>query len=85
MSRLLSRVGVRALAVGLLVLGLVPLVGINSGYCFAGNAALLGCCDVIIATKKQERQSSQSREEDQDGQQARERHQRTIPIDVGRR
>ena len=30
--------------------GLVPLVGINSGYCFAGNAALLGCCDVIIAT-----------------------------------
>lgn len=31
--------------------GLVPLVGIASGYCFAGNAALLGCCDVIIATK----------------------------------
>ena len=31
--------------------GLVPLIGINSGYCFAGNAALLGCCDVIIATK----------------------------------
>jgi acetyl/propionyl-CoA carboxylase alpha subunit/acetyl-CoA carboxylase carboxyltransferase component len=31
--------------------GLVPLVGVNSGYCFAGNAALLGCCDVIIATK----------------------------------
>jgi len=31
--------------------GLVPLVGINSGRCFAGNAALLGCCDVIIATK----------------------------------
>ena len=31
--------------------GLVPLVGIVSGYCFAGNAALLGCCDVIIATK----------------------------------
>jgi len=30
--------------------GLVPLVGINSGYCFAGNAALLGCCDVVIAT-----------------------------------
>ncbi len=29
---------------------LVPLVGITSGYCFAGNAALLGCCDVIIAT-----------------------------------
>ncbi len=31
--------------------GLVPLVGINSGYCFAGNAALLGCCDVVIATR----------------------------------
>jgi len=30
--------------------GLVPLVGVASGYCFAGNAALLGCCDVIIAT-----------------------------------
>jgi acetyl-CoA carboxylase carboxyltransferase component len=30
--------------------GLVPLVGINSGYCFAGNAAILGCCDVVIAT-----------------------------------
>jgi acetyl-CoA carboxylase carboxyltransferase component len=30
--------------------GLVPLVGINSGFCFAGNAAILGCCDVIIAT-----------------------------------
>jgi acetyl-CoA carboxylase carboxyltransferase component/biotin carboxyl carrier protein len=31
--------------------GLVPLVGINSGYCFAGNAALLGCCDVVIAAR----------------------------------
>jgi len=30
--------------------GWVPLVGINSGRCFAGNAALLGCCDVVIAT-----------------------------------
>jgi len=29
--------------------GLVPLVGINSGRCFAGNTALLACCDVIIA------------------------------------
>ena len=25
--------------------------GVVSGYCFAGNAAMLGCCDVIIATK----------------------------------
>jgi acetyl/propionyl-CoA carboxylase alpha subunit/acetyl-CoA carboxylase carboxyltransferase component len=31
--------------------GRVPLVGIVSGYCFAGNAALLGCADVIIATE----------------------------------
>ncbi|MGW5607569.1 carboxyl transferase domain-containing protein [Streptomyces sp. NPDC003753] len=30
--------------------GLVPLVGIASGRCFAGNAALLGCCDMVIAT-----------------------------------
>ena len=35
--------------VGLLS-GLVPLVGVTSGRCFAGNAVLLGCCDVIIAT-----------------------------------
>jgi len=27
-----------------------PTVGINTGYCFAGNAALLGRCDVIVAT-----------------------------------
>ncbi|MGB7479599.1 MAG: carboxyl transferase domain-containing protein, partial [Burkholderiaceae bacterium] len=31
--------------------GLVPRVGIVSGRCFAGNAALLGCSDVIIATR----------------------------------
>lgn len=30
--------------------GRVPLVGVVSGRCFAGNAALLGCCDVVIAT-----------------------------------
>jgi acetyl-CoA carboxylase carboxyltransferase component len=30
--------------------GLVPIVGVNAGYCFAGNAAILGCCDVVIAT-----------------------------------
>ncbi len=29
----------------------MPVVGVVSGPCFAGNAALLGCCDVIIATK----------------------------------
>ncbi len=31
--------------------GRVPLVGVVAGRCFAGNAALLGCCDVIIATR----------------------------------
>ncbi len=31
--------------------GLVPVVGIANGRCFAGNAALLGCCDTIIATR----------------------------------
>ncbi len=31
--------------------GKVPVVGVVSGPCFAGNAALLGCCDVIIAAK----------------------------------
>src|SRR5271165_276960 len=31
--------------------GQVPLVGVVSGYCFAGNAALVGCCDVIVATE----------------------------------
>ncbi|MFN3582190.1 MAG: carboxyl transferase domain-containing protein, partial [Pseudomonas sp.] len=31
--------------------GQVPLIGVVSGRCFAGNAALLGCCDVIIATE----------------------------------
>ena len=31
--------------------GAVPVIGIVSGRCFAGNAALLGCSDVIIATR----------------------------------
>ncbi|OJU37393.1 MAG: carbamoyl-phosphate synthase large subunit [Rhizobiales bacterium 68-8] len=31
--------------------GRVPLVAIVSGRCYAGNAALVGCCDVIIATR----------------------------------
>jgi acetyl/propionyl-CoA carboxylase alpha subunit len=31
--------------------GQVPSIGIVSGRCFAGNAALVGCCDVIIATR----------------------------------
>jgi acetyl/propionyl-CoA carboxylase alpha subunit/acetyl-CoA carboxylase carboxyltransferase component len=28
-----------------------PMIGIASGRCFAGNASVLGCCDVIIATE----------------------------------
>ncbi|MDA1074419.1 MAG: carbamoyl-phosphate synthase large subunit [Proteobacteria bacterium] len=32
--------------------GLVPMIGITTGRCFAGNASLLGCCDTIIATEK---------------------------------
>lgn len=31
--------------------GQVPVLGIVAGRCFAGNAALLGCCDVVIATR----------------------------------
>ncbi len=31
--------------------GRVPVLGIAAGRCFAGNAALLGCCDTIIATR----------------------------------
>ncbi|MGZ0187681.1 MAG: carboxyl transferase domain-containing protein, partial [Alphaproteobacteria bacterium] len=31
--------------------GSAPLVGIASGRCFAGNAVLVGCCDVVIATE----------------------------------
>jgi acetyl/propionyl-CoA carboxylase alpha subunit/acetyl-CoA carboxylase carboxyltransferase component len=41
----------RAFALWAELSGLVPLIGINSGRCFAGNAALLGCCDVVIATQ----------------------------------
>ncbi|HKY90784.1 MAG TPA: carboxyl transferase domain-containing protein [Nevskiaceae bacterium] len=31
--------------------GLVPTIAIVSGRCFAGNAALVGACDVIVATE----------------------------------
>lgn len=31
--------------------GVVPTVGVLTGRSYAGNAALLGCCDVIIATR----------------------------------
>ncbi len=31
--------------------GLVPRIGVAAGRCFAGNAGLLGMCDVVIATR----------------------------------
>ena len=31
--------------------GLTPLIGITSGRCFAANAGMLACCDVIISTR----------------------------------
>jgi acetyl-CoA carboxylase carboxyltransferase component len=31
--------------------GVAPTIGIVEGYCFAGNAALLGSCDFVIATR----------------------------------
>jgi acetyl-CoA carboxylase carboxyltransferase component len=31
--------------------GRVPVIAIVAGRCFAGNAALVGCCDVLIATR----------------------------------
>ena len=31
--------------------GRIPLVAVVHGYCFAGNAALAGCADVVIATR----------------------------------
>src|SRR5206468_1331356 len=31
--------------------GRAPLIGVVAGRCFAGNAALLGCCDVIVSTR----------------------------------
>ncbi len=33
------------------LVGRVPTIAVNNGYCFAGNAALFGCADVAIATK----------------------------------
>ena len=49
----LSAVGLDTMAFHLFgrLSGLVPLIAINSGRCFAGNAAILGCCDVVIATR----------------------------------
>ena len=46
-----SQLGVSTFARLSRLSGRVPLVGLASGFCFAGNAALLGTCDVIIATE----------------------------------
>lgn len=32
--------------------GAVPRIAVANGYCFAGNAALLGCADLLIATRR---------------------------------
>ena len=32
--------------------GQVPRIAVNNGYCFAGNAALFGCADITVATRK---------------------------------
>ncbi|MCB1854835.1 MAG: biotin carboxylase [Halieaceae bacterium] len=32
--------------------GKVPRIAVNNGYCFAGNAALFGCADFTIATRR---------------------------------
>ena len=31
--------------------GTVPMIGVTAGWCYAGNAAILGCTDIIIATE----------------------------------
>jgi acetyl-CoA carboxylase carboxyltransferase component len=46
-----SALGVTTFAAMGRLSGRVPTVGVASGRCFAGNAALLGCCDVVIATR----------------------------------
>ncbi len=46
-----SHLDARAFALFARLSGLVPTVAIVAGHCFAGNAALAGCADVIIATE----------------------------------
>jgi acetyl-CoA carboxylase carboxyltransferase component/acetyl/propionyl-CoA carboxylase alpha subunit len=40
----------RAFALWAGLSGVVPRIGVANGRCFAGNAAILGACDVVIAT-----------------------------------
>jgi acetyl/propionyl-CoA carboxylase alpha subunit/acetyl-CoA carboxylase carboxyltransferase component len=42
---------IRGFELGAKLSGAAPFVGVTSGRCFAGNAAVLGCCDVIIAAR----------------------------------
>lgn len=48
---LASGLGVHTFAMLGSLSGQVPVVGVVTGRCFAGNAALLGSCEVIIATR----------------------------------
>lgn len=53
-TQLISSTGLDCTSFGNLAAlsGKVPMIGVNAGYCFAGNAAFLGVNDVIIATKE---------------------------------
>jgi methylmalonyl-CoA carboxyltransferase 12S subunit len=46
-----SALDVRAFALWAGLSGLVPRVAIVKGYCFAGNAVIAGCSDLIVATE----------------------------------
>ena len=46
-----SALDVRAFALWAGLSGLVPRVAIVKGYCFAGNAVIAGCADLIVATE----------------------------------
>lgn len=50
-SNVLAGLDVETFASYAALSGQVPVVGIVAGRCFAGNAALVGCSDVIIATR----------------------------------
>src|SRR6188768_3574328 len=46
-----SALDVRAFALWAGLSGLVPRIAIVKGYCFAGNAVIAGCSDLIVATQ----------------------------------
>ncbi|HUZ69140.1 MAG TPA: carboxyl transferase domain-containing protein [Candidatus Saccharimonadales bacterium] len=49
-NAMVAGLDVMAFALWARLSGVVPRIGIASGRCFAGNALLLGCCDLVIAT-----------------------------------